>query len=285
MRTKLLGSLLLISLVWPVFAAPDGVVETLQMPTWVERDGKRRAVRIGMKLRDGDELVTGDSARLVLRLAEGSRVKLGEKARFVLSSLEQDEKDDKLFRGALDVLKGAFRFTTSLVSKSFRRELDVSVGVVTAGIRGTDIWGKSASDRDFVVLIEGEIGVRRGEEAESTLSRPLTAFVSPHDGLTERQATVSEDELAAWAEETEPQDGEGVVTLDGGWQVNLRSYRTMETAKMAQAGWEDKGYATDVQAVVVAGEKWFRLHVPGFATETDARSFATRIAEAWISRS
>ena len=162
------------------------------------------------------------------------------------------------------MLKGAFRFTTSLVSKSFRRELDVSVGVVTAGIRGTDIWGKSASDRDFVVLIEGEIGVRRGEEAESTLSRLLTAFVSPHDGLTERQATVSEDELAAWAEETEPQDGEGVVTLDGGWQVNLRSYRTMETAKMAQAGWEDKGYATDVQAVVVAGEKWFRLHVPGF---------------------
>ena len=76
-----------------------------------------------------------------------------------------------------------------------------------------------------------------------------------------------------------------MVTLDGGWQVNLRSYRTMETAKMAQAGWEDKGYATDVQAVVVAGEKWFRLHVPGFATETDARSFATRIAEAWISRS
>ena len=98
MRAKLLSLLLLLLLACSGYAAsPDGTVEVLQMPSWVERDGKRRAARVGMTLRDGDQVRTGRSARVVLRLAEGSQVKIGENAHFVLSSLQQDESDNKLF--------------------------------------------------------------------------------------------------------------------------------------------------------------------------------------------
>ena len=204
----------------------------------------------------------------------------------VLSSLQQDESDNKLFlRGALNVLKGAFRFTTSLVSKGFRRELEVSVGVVTAGIRGTDFWGKSSPERDFVVLIEGEIGVRRGSEVESILSEPLSAFIAPHNAAVDPQATISPEQLAVAAQETEPQTGEGVLVGSGEWQVNLPSYRTVTLARAAQVEWENKGYGTEIQAVVVNGETWQRLHIPGFATETDARTFSTWFRNAWVSRS
>ena len=68
MRAKLLSLLLLLLLACSGYAAsPDGTVEVLQMPSWVERDGKRRAARVGMTLRDGDQVRTGRSARVVLR--------------------------------------------------------------------------------------------------------------------------------------------------------------------------------------------------------------------------
>ena len=49
---------------------------------------------------------------------------------------------------SLDVLSGAFRFTTQALTK-FRGERDVKVRIVkiTAGIRGTDLWGKRTRPR------------------------------------------------------------------------------------------------------------------------------------------
>jgi hypothetical protein len=44
-----------------------------------------------------------------------------------------------LFEGLLDVVKGAFRFTTTLLSRAHRRRVDVRIANVTAGIRGTDV--------------------------------------------------------------------------------------------------------------------------------------------------
>ena len=37
--------------------------------------------------------------------------------------------------------------------------MSIRVATVTAGIRGTDLWGKSAADRQIVCLIEGRIEV------------------------------------------------------------------------------------------------------------------------------
>ena len=42
------------------------------------------------------------------------------------------------------------------------RDVRVKVNAVTAGIRGTDVWGKSESDRDIVCLLEGRIDVSHG---------------------------------------------------------------------------------------------------------------------------
>ena len=58
----------------------------------------------------------------------------------------------------LDVVSGAFRFTTRAVHK-FRGERDVRVklAATTAGIRGTDLWGKSEPTRDIFCLVEGSI--------------------------------------------------------------------------------------------------------------------------------
>jgi hypothetical protein len=91
-----------------------------------------------------------------VKLSEGSLVKLGENAHLELKELEPS---DSLFKAALGVLQGAFRFTTAAVAKNRRRDISISVATVTAGIRGTDLWGKSSPDKQIVCLIEGKVEV------------------------------------------------------------------------------------------------------------------------------
>src|SRR5574341_672237 len=70
-------------------AAPAAVVEGVQLPAWLTRDGKRQPLAIGIELKSNDEVATGVNSRLLLRLGDGSMVKLGENGQLKLSELVQ----------------------------------------------------------------------------------------------------------------------------------------------------------------------------------------------------
>src|ERR1700750_908895 len=121
-------------------------VEAVQYPPWLDREGRSVPLTPGTALQAADTLRTGSNARVQLKLAEGSTVKLGENARFTVERVE----NRGVFRSALNVLFGAFRFTTRALGANRKRELDIRVRTITAGIRGTDLWGKSTDARDLV---------------------------------------------------------------------------------------------------------------------------------------
>ena len=102
-------------------AAPAAVVEGVQMPAWVEHDGIRTPLAPGMALVAGDRVSTGAESRLLVRLAEGSRVKLGANATLAITELKPNRGG--IFRAALHVLEGAFRFTTEALAKARRRDV------------------------------------------------------------------------------------------------------------------------------------------------------------------
>src|SRR4051812_6645921 len=154
-------------------AQPAAVVEGVQMPAWVERSEgaaalRRLPVAPGMELKPGDQLRTGAGSRLLIKLSEGSSVKLGENGTLRIAELSP-AKD--LFKGALAVLEGAFRFTTDALAKQRRRDININVAQVTAGIRGTDLWGKSLPNREIVCLIEGKIEVGAPNETPVTMDQ------------------------------------------------------------------------------------------------------------------
>jgi hypothetical protein len=123
-----------------ILAAPApaaATVEAVQSPAWRDRGGMTTPLAAGMELKSGDIVRTGAGARAYLMLAEGSRVKLGEAARFTLFS--RSLQPDKYFRGALDVLAGAFRFTTGKFAKTRPREVAIRVGTATIGTDHMDI--------------------------------------------------------------------------------------------------------------------------------------------------
>src|SRR6476659_3082205 len=182
-------------------AAQGAVVEAVQYPAWLERGGAAVPLTPGTPLRANDQLRTGSNARVQLKMSEGSTVKLGENAKFIIDKTETRG----VFTATLSVIAGAFRFTTDALRKATRRDITIKVKNVTAGIRGTDLWGKSTDERDLVCLLEGKIAVGSEGHPSVTLDQPLDFYQRPRGG-DPSVAKVDEKQIAIWAQETELSD-------------------------------------------------------------------------------
>src|SRR3972149_3437946 len=119
----------------------------------------------------------------------------------------------------MNVFQGAFRFTTDAVRAQRRRNISITIATVTAGKRGTDLWGKAASDKDIVCLIEGKIEVQRGQEQAIVMDQPLSFYIAPRGAPALPVAPVDPAQLRQWAAETEIASGAGAARRGGKWKV------------------------------------------------------------------
>ena len=259
------------------FADSGGIVDAIQMPAWYDRDGRTYPLKPGIKLYSGDVIRTGKNSRALLRMNEGSTVKLGEDAILSLNTLIPPKQEEGVFAALMRVTRGAFRFTTTEIGKLRKRNVDVKIGHVTVGIRGTDIWGRSRTDEDLFCLIEGNVTVQREGEAEFTMQDPLKYIVAEKDKPTSAVMPVDMNELGGWAAETETQQGQGILTANGEWAVNMMSLQNTEAANKLQQVLNDAGFATEIQQVQVNDQIWLRLRIEGFVSRQDASSFASTI--------
>lgn len=262
-----------------VLAAPDARVEGMQLPAWVDRDGQRRPLAIGSELRSNDQVSTGADARLLLRLADGSTVKLGENARLLLTDVVQRRKDS--FLGAtLRVIEGAFRFTTGAALKArTSRDIVVQFPTVTAGIRGTDIWGKNLGDREVVVLIEGHITISRAGDTPVEMKEALTYLQAPKEGAAS-VAPVPMEQLKLWAAETEIAAGQGALRADGKWKLYLGSFERQADALALYDALRRDGYPARIRPQPREGGQLYRVRIAGFADESEAAFVGARLKAA-----
>ena len=261
-----------------LLAAPDAVVEGIQLPAWVTRDGKRQPLAIGTELQNSDEVSTGGNSRLLLRLGDGSVVKLGENGRLQLSDLVQKRKQGFL-AATLKVLEGAFRFTTEVALKARgSRDITVQFPTITAGIRGTDIWGKNLGDKEVVVLIEGKITVTRTGDQLVEMKDPLTYLQAPKTGAATVEA-VPMEQLKAWAAETEISDGAGALRKGGRWKLYLGNYQQQLEALSLYDSLRREGYPVRIQPGQADGGQIYRLRLAGFSSEQEANALGARLKQ------
>ncbi|MGH8369969.1 MAG: hypothetical protein ACRESC_03215, partial [Gammaproteobacteria bacterium] len=184
-----------------------------------------------------------------------------------------------LFKGALHILKGVFRFTTSLIGKSMRRNVQIQVGTATIGIRGTDVWGRAGSDGDLVALLEGKAEMQAPGHAMMMMDQPMHYMMMPKTGSMQMNVPVTQANLADWAAQTDVHTGAGVLTTDGQWVVALVS----STDDRETTRWMNKfaiaGYPTEDTQVMVKGREWHRLVIRQVASYQDARALAQRLGE------
>ena len=259
-------------------AAPDAVVEGIRLPAWVTRDGRRQPLAIGTELKSEDEVSTGGSSRLLLRLGDGSVVKLGENGKLQLSALLQKRKEG-FIAATLKVLEGAFRFTTEAAVKNrSTRDITVQFPTVTAGIRGTDIWGKNLGDKEVVVLIEGKITVTRTGDQPVQMKVPLTYLQAPKAGTATVEA-VPMDQLKEWAAETEIADGTGALRKGGRWKLYIGSYQQQLEALSLYDSLRREGYPVRIQPQQADGGQLYRVRLAGFSSEREANALGARLKE------
>jgi len=249
-------------------AAEKARVEAVQYPAWLERGGNAVPLTPGTRLEASDKLRTGANARVQLVMGEGSTVKLGENAQFVIEKIE----DRGVFRAALSVLTGAFRFTTDALRKSQRRDVEIKVKNVTAGIRGTDLWGKSTGERDLVCLLEGKISVGSEGHPTVTLDQPLDFYQKPRDGEP-AVAKVDQKQIDIWSQETEISKDGPAARAGGQWSVVAGKYEGRDEALRINRLLRANGYPS----VVGMSDNHPAVIVPGLAGEAEARALMANL--------
>ena len=248
-------------------------IEGVQMPAWVERGGRRLPIIPGMELHAGDQLVTGAGSRALVKLGDGSLVRLGENGQLGLAELSPSVE---LFKAALNVLEGAFRFTTDILQKSRKREVSIRAAQVTAGIRGTDLWGRSRAGNEIVCLIEGDIEVAAAGEAPVTMNQPLQ-FYRRIDGKTQPVGTVSKEQLDQWAAETELQLGKGIARMGGRFSVILGQADEQNGALALYDSVRDGGYPAEIRPVKEGAKITYYVVIRHLPSRAEANAVANQL--------
>ena len=267
----------------PAQAAPAAerayaIVDSVQMPAWVERNGVRQPLEPGKVLHNRDRVLTGSDARLLIQLAEGSAVRLGENAQLDLNALGR--REGRVFTAALDVTKGAFRFTTGVFSKlRQQRAINVRIATITAGIRGTDLWGSSNAERDLVCLLEGRITVFHPQDQGRELSEPLSFYLAPKGAAPQAIAKVDAGQVSQWAAQTEMQPGSGYARRGGRWKVELATIAgeidTLALYDRARAA----GYAVRIKPRAAEGGGYlYTVRVTQLPSKAEAEILSSKLA-------
>ena len=294
MKIKVFLTLLLMLAAGSTLAAARANIEVegVQTPAWVERaSGARDALAIGMAIGNKDRIFTGPGARALLRLADGSLISLGENGVLALDDLGQRRIDLKeVVTASLDVVSGAFRFTTRAVHK-FRGERDVRVklSTTTAGIRGTDLWGKSEPTRDIFCLVEGSVTVAGAREA-FTMDQPMSFYIAPRNEPALPVSRVSQQQLDEWSAETAITAGAGALRQGGQWKVYLAEANNQADALAVYDRLRDAGYAAEIQPLKTEAGQIYRVRLAHLPSREEAQALAARlkgklgIAEPKVSR-
>jgi len=249
--------------------AEIATVEAVQYPAWIERGGSTAPLVPGTRLQPLDKLRTGANARVRLQMGEGSAVKLGENAQFVIESAE----DRTLFRATLNVLAGAFRFTTAALNTR-RRDVSIKAKTVTAGIRGTDLWGKSTGERDLVCLLEGKITVGAEGHPTVTLDQPLDFYQKPRGGAP-AVAKVDAKQVEEWARETEVSSAGAAARTGGKWRMIAATKPDRDAALALNRRLRRDGYPSEI----VQKDNYFVVQVSNLAGEAEARALMSALRD------
>jgi hypothetical protein len=270
---RFLAACALLALSHAAAAQVAATVEGVQMPAWVERNGVKSPLLPGMELKPGDKVVTGGESRALIKLAEGSMVKLGANGQLRFVELNASQQ---LFKGVLDVLEGAFRFTTDVAGKNRKREVSIRASQVTTGIRGTDVWGKAAAGNEIVCLIEGAVEVTAQGEPPLRLDQPLQ-FYRRVDGKAQPVGAVERSQLETWSAMVDLQQGKGVARAGGRVTLELGRFDSRSAAIGVREDVRKAGYPAVMTPIRGKQQTTYVVRVRQLASRAEANALAEQL--------
>ena len=271
-----LGLLLLGAGLWAsqgTARATTTVVEAIQLPAWVERNGQRRAAEPGVQLRANDKAITAGDARMLLRMSDRSMIKLGENTEFLIEKLavrQPQAAGPSELSATLRLVTGVFRYATDYSSKALgnKRDINLKMATATVGIRGTDFWSMTDAAHDAVCMFEGKVEVARDNKPGIVLDKP-GAFWVVFTGEAEKPAgQATPDQLAKFIGRAEMQPGQGIVLQGGQWRTVAGLMPNGVQANALRTNLQAAGYPAEV----LAKDGQFEVRINQLATREDAEA-------------
>jgi hypothetical protein len=263
----------------PVHAAPSAtVVEAVQLPAWVERNGQRRPAEPGVQLRARDKAITANGSRMLLRMDDRSTIKLGDQTEFLIQSIDTSRESAAApseQKSAFKLVSGVFRYATDYTSKALgnKRELNLEVATATVGIRGTDFWAMTDAAHDAVCVFEGKVEVVRDAKPGIELDKP-GAFWVVFTGQPEKPAgQATPDQLAKFIGQAEMQPGNGVALQGGRWRTVAATLASVADAAALRTRLQTAGYPAEM----IAKDGRHEVRINQLATREDAEAVAKRL--------
>jgi len=155
-------------------------------------------------------------------------------------------------------------------------EVNIAVAMVTAGIRGTDLWGRSRDDRQIVCLIEGKIQVAAEGEAPATMDQSRQFYVR-EKGRTQPIALVEPQQLNEWAKETEIERGKGAARRGGKWSVTLASVDTQRAALEVYDAVRKAGYPAQIDSTKEGDKRSYHVRIRNLPSKAEANALAGQL--------
>jgi len=185
-----------------------------------------------------------------------------------------------IFLAALSVAPaaGATLSVEGTVSPAWvERDVRIRVATVTAGIRGTDLWGKSDDQRDLVCLLEGRISVSHAQTGEITMSEPLAFFIAPRQQPPLPVGKVTAAQMRQWAAETELDTVAGGARRGGRFRVEVSTAPDQQSALRDYDAVRRAGYPAVIQPVKSATAVEYRVRIVNLLSERDAQAMAEKV--------
>lgn len=144
--------------VYPVCAQAAGVARVdfvAGSVVAVSAAGTQRNLSKGAEIGNGEAVVTGGQGRAQLRFSDGGMVSLQPGTEFKIDDYRYSDKGGEE-KGFFSLLKGGMRTITGLIGRSNRSSYQVTTGVATIGIRGTEYTAGLTPDGNELLVHTGE---------------------------------------------------------------------------------------------------------------------------------
>ena len=144
----------------PAAFVPLGALERIQGEATVWRGETAIPAKTGDEITRGDTLSTAADSRLLVVFKDGTQLTLGERAEAFIEYFVYNPIKKK---GAafVEVVKGAFRFTSGRIREFSDKRVEVRAGSLTFAADGSDFWGGPVEDDAYAfLLISGRLEVR-----------------------------------------------------------------------------------------------------------------------------
>jgi hypothetical protein len=157
----------------------------------VGSDGVRRRAERGGDVREGDTIVTGDSALAQARMSDGSLISIRADSEFKLEQFAYKGREDRSASFVVNILKGGFRTITGLIAQVNRSGYRISTPAATIGVRGThfevvhvlpQIASQQVPAGTYNRVFEGITTVQNPGGAVLQVVRDQTAFAALQGG-------------------------------------------------------------------------------------------------------